>query len=53
MKINEKEVKIIKEYENFILVEFPAGYRECINKFDIIKHRNEKKKREPRLTGKF
>ena len=44
MKINEKEVKIIKEYENFYLVEFPAGYRECFNKVDLYKTKNPKKK---------
>lgn len=31
----EKEVKLIKEYTNFILVEHPEGYRECINKQDL------------------
>ena len=37
MVVRGKEVKIIQEYENFILVEFPAGYRECISKFEIEK----------------
>jgi len=31
----EKEVKLIKEYTNFILIEHPEGYRECINKQDL------------------
>ena len=30
-----KEVKFIKEYTNFILIEHPEGYRECINKQDL------------------
>ncbi len=37
----EKEVKLIQEYTNFILVEHPEGYRECINKLDVIKRKNE------------
>ena len=35
MKYKNKEVKIIQEYTNFILVEHPEGYRECINKQDL------------------
>lgn len=31
----KKEVKLIKEYTNFILVEHPEGYRECINKQEL------------------
>lgn len=31
----EKEVKIIQEYTNFILVEHPEGYRECINRQEL------------------
>lgn len=30
-----KEVKFIKEYKNFILIEHPEGYRECMNKHDL------------------
>ena len=30
-----KEVKFIKEYSNFILIEHPEGYKECINKQDL------------------
>ena len=43
MKIEGKEVKVIKEYENFYLVEYPAGYRECISKTDLIKTKNPRK----------
>ena len=35
MKIRGKEVKVIQEYTDFILVEFPAGYRECISRFEL------------------
>lgn len=35
MIVNGQEVKVIQEYENFIVVEFPAGYRECISRFDL------------------
>jgi len=35
MKINGKEVKILKEYSNFILVEHRAGYKEYISKHDL------------------
>lgn len=51
MKIRGQEVKIIKEYEKFILVEFPAGYRECIDKRELKEIKNERKKREPILKG--
>ena len=30
-----KRSKIIKEYNNFILVEHEAGYKECISKHDL------------------
>lgn len=33
--IKQKDVKVIKEYENFILIEHPEGYRECMNKQDL------------------
>lgn len=49
MKIRGQEVKIIKEYERFILVEFPAGFRECINKFDIQKRKVRRKPIGPRI----
>lgn len=51
MKVRGQEVKIIKEYEKFILVEFPAGYRECIDKFEINKVKNKRKIKEPILRG--
>lgn len=35
MIIAGKDVKVIKEYDNFILVKYPAGYRECISRFDL------------------
>lgn len=35
MKYEGNEVKIIKEYKNFILVEHEKGYKECINKQEL------------------
>lgn len=49
MKIRGQEVKVIKEYENFILVEFPQGFRECIDKFDLIKRKEVRKPVGPRV----
>lgn len=30
-----KELKVIQEFTRFILVEHPAGYRECIDKNEL------------------
>lgn len=46
MKIRDQEVKIIKEYKEFILVEFPAGFRECIDKFDLNKMKEEEQEEQ-------
>lgn len=35
MKYNGKEVKVIQEYKDFVLVEHPEGYRECISKYEL------------------
>lgn len=35
MEYKGKEVKLIQEYNNFVLVEHPEGYRECISKHDL------------------
>ena len=35
MKYKGKELKLIQEYNNFVLVEHPEGYRECISKHDL------------------
>lgn len=35
MNYKGKEVKIIQEYKDFVLVEHKEGYRECINKHDL------------------
>lgn len=35
MKYNGKEVKIIKDYGNWILVEHEEGFKEGINKQDL------------------
>lgn len=51
MKVNGKEVKVIKEYENFYLVEFPAGYRECIDKSEIKPLEKTRKPIGPKLKG--
>ena len=32
---NRQGIKFIKEYKNFILIEHPEGYRECMNKHDL------------------
>lgn len=35
LKKIQKDVKVIKEYNNFILVEHPEGFKECINKQEL------------------
>ncbi len=35
MKYNGKEVKVIQEYNDFVLVEHKEGYRECISKHEL------------------
>ena len=35
MKYNGKEIKIIKDYGNWVLVQYPEGYKEGINKHDL------------------
>ena len=35
MNYKGKEVKVIQEYSNFVLVEHPEGYRECISNHDL------------------
>lgn len=41
--MNYKNYKVIKEYEDFILVEREAGYKECIHKQELgmIKEQEE------------
>lgn len=35
MKYKGKEVKIIQEYENFVLIEHEKGYRECVSRHEL------------------
>lgn len=51
MIIAGKEVKVIKEYDNFILIQYPAGYRECISRFDLGQVQEVERRQEPRLRG--
>lgn len=51
MIIRGQEVKVIQEYEKFILVEFPAGYRECISRHELGEIKETKRTQEARLHG--
>lgn len=51
MIIRGKEVKIIKEYKDFILVEFPTGYKECISRFELGEIKETERTQEGRLHG--
>lgn len=52
MKYNGKEVKLIKEYNTFVLVEHLEGYRECISKHDLgLIQEKYKPMHEGRLRG--
>ena len=35
MNYKGKEVKVIQEYKDFVLVEHKEGYRECISKHEL------------------
>ena len=52
MRYNGKEVDIIKDYGNWILVQHPKGYKEGINKQDLgLVIKREKPTREGYLSG--
>lgn len=51
MKYNGKEVKILKDYGNWILIETQEGFKEGINKQDLGLVIQRQKESEGRLHG--
>lgn len=51
MKYKGKDVKFIKDYGNWILVQHPKGYKEGINKHDLGLVIEREKMTEGRLHG--
>ena len=45
MKYKDKEVEIIKDYGNWVLVQYPEGYKEGLQKQDLGLVRNMKEKK--------
>lgn len=51
MIVRKQKVKVIQEYKDFILVEFPLGYRECISRFELGEIKETERTQEGRLHG--
>lgn len=51
MRVRGQEVKVIQEYKDFILVEFPAGYRDCVSRFELGEFKKTERTQEGRLHG--
>lgn len=51
MRVRGQEVKVIQEYKDFILVEFPAGYRDCVSRFELGEIKETERTQEGRLHG--
>lgn len=52
MRYNGKEVEFIKDYGNWILIKYPEGFKEGVNKQDLgLIREREYKKTTPILRG--